>query len=112
LLLAQGLPPLSEDLANLACTRRARSAFVSRPGGQPGALTKGDAFVLSSDIITLLVGKEHVGGKTTLGCVGIWKEVSAHAPDLEGDDERLALFGFTSLGSLGLAGSLFLRHDV
>lgn len=33
--------------------------------------TKGDARIVLSYVVTLLVGKEHVGGKTTLGRIGI-----------------------------------------
>jgi len=49
LLLVQGLPSLTEDLANLA---------------------KADARVLVANILALLVGEEHVGREATLG--GIW----------------------------------------
>lgn len=55
LLVAESLPPLTEDLADLA---------------------ERDAGVLLTDIVTLLVRKEHVGGKTTLGRVGICIDVS------------------------------------
>lgn len=34
-------------------------------------LTEGDTRVLLPHILTLLVGEEHVGGKTTLGRIGI-----------------------------------------
>ncbi len=36
-------------------------------------LTKADARVFLSNIVTLLVGKEHVSGKTTLWRVGIYR---------------------------------------
>jgi hypothetical protein len=50
LLVAQSLPPLTEDLADLA---------------------ESDARVLLTDVLTLLVGEEHVGRQATLGCVGV-----------------------------------------
>jgi hypothetical protein len=36
-------------------------------------LTKGDTGVLLVDIVTLLVGEEHVGRETSLGGIGIWE---------------------------------------
>lgn len=63
LLLVQGLPPLTEELANLAFTKSATSArasvLVSR-------LTELDAWVLIADLITGVIGEEHVGRKTAL----------------------------------------------
>lgn len=50
LLVAESLPSLTEDLADLA---------------------ESDAGVLLPDVVTLLVGEEHVGGEATLGCVGV-----------------------------------------
>jgi hypothetical protein len=50
LLVVEGLPALTEELANLA---------------------EGDARVFLTDVLTLLVGEEHVGGETALGCVGV-----------------------------------------
>jgi hypothetical protein len=50
LLLVEGLPSLTEELADLA---------------------ERDTGVLLTDVLTLLVGEEHVGGKTTLGGVGV-----------------------------------------
>jgi hypothetical protein len=42
--------------------------------------TEGNSGVLVSDVVALLVGKEHVRGKTTLGGVGVCRvDVSAHA---------------------------------
>lgn len=35
------------------------------------ALTEGDTGVLLADLLTVVVGKEHVGGQTTLGGVGV-----------------------------------------
>lgn len=51
LLVVEGLPALTEDLADL---------------------TEGDAGVLLTDVLTLLVGEEHVGRETTLRSVGVW----------------------------------------
>jgi len=56
-------------------------------------LTEADARVLIANVLTLLVGEEHVGRETTLWRVGI----------------LLLLFG-AGLG--GTLGSLFLRHFV
>jgi hypothetical protein len=35
--------------------------------------TEFDAGVVLTDLLTGLVGEEHVGGKTTLGGVGVWR---------------------------------------
>lgn len=43
-----------------------------------GALTELDAGVLLTDVLTLLVGEEHVGRETTLGCVRVYKNGSAY----------------------------------
>lgn len=61
LLVAQSLPPLTEDLADLA---------------------ESDARVLLANVLTLLVGEEHVGGQATLGCVGVYIDRSASTCDL------------------------------
>jgi hypothetical protein len=50
LLLVESLPSLTEELADL---------------------TERDTRVLLTDVLTLLVGEEHVGGETTLGGVGV-----------------------------------------
>jgi hypothetical protein len=50
LLVVESLPALAEKLADL---------------------TEGDATVLLANVLTLLVGEEHVGGETALGCVGV-----------------------------------------
>jgi hypothetical protein len=36
-------------------------------------LTELDAGVVLTDLLAGLVGEEHVGGKTTLGGVGVWR---------------------------------------
>ncbi len=51
LLVAESLPPLTEDLADLA---------------------ESHTRVLLTDVVTLLVGEEHVGGEATLGRVGVY----------------------------------------
>ena len=70
-LLIQGLPSVSKNFADLACTResawsaRLRSDIVSM------VRTEADTWVLIANVLTLLVGKEHVSRETTLGRVGI-----------------------------------------
>ena len=51
LLVVESLPALAEKLADL---------------------TEGDARVLLANVLTLLVGEEHVGGETTLGGVRVY----------------------------------------
>ena len=68
LLLSQGLPSITEDLADLAY----KGISGCSPRVRLDHLTKADAWVLITDILTLLVGKEHVCGKTTLWSIGIW----------------------------------------
>ena len=36
-------------------------------------LTELDARVVLANLLACLVGEEHVGGKTTLGGVGVWR---------------------------------------
>ena len=36
-------------------------------------LTELDAGVVLANLLACLVGEEHVGGKTTLGGVGVWR---------------------------------------
>jgi hypothetical protein len=38
-------------------------------------LTELDTGVVLADLVTLLVGKEHVGRETTLGRVGVWRKL-------------------------------------
>lgn len=74
LLVVEGLPAFTEDLANLACSL----CQLAVPGGRNlgGELTERDTRVLLTDVLALLVGEEHVGRKTTLGRVGVWIQVS------------------------------------
>jgi len=37
-----------------------------------GKLTERDTGVLLADLVTVVVGEEHVRGQTTLGSVGVW----------------------------------------
>lgn len=46
-----------------------------------GKLTELDAGVLLTDVLTLLVGEEHVGRETTLGCVRVCDNWSAYSLD-------------------------------
>lgn len=73
-------------------------------------LTELDTWVVLADLVTLLVGKEHVRGQTTLGRVGVylllaWDTVSAR--------KLLTLLLLATVGLAlggGLAGWLLLRH--
>lgn len=68
LLLRQGLPPLTEKLADVTCIRlksRFAAAFLDK-------FTELDTGVVLTDLVTLLVGKEHVRRETTLGRVGVY----------------------------------------
>jgi len=77
-----------------------------------GRLTKGDSWVLLTNVLALLVGEEHVGRETALWGVGVWREIST---DRDGIDlflgaHTLLLLSFST--GLGCAlGGLFLRHD-
>lgn len=46
-----------------------------------GTLTELDTGVLLTDVLTLLVGEEHVGRETTLGCVRVCEVWSAYSLD-------------------------------
>ena len=76
LLVVQRLPSLAEDLANLACVD-AVSVCSTETEGFIASHTEANTRVLVPNILTLLVGEEHVGGETTLGRVGIFKAKSA-----------------------------------
>ena len=69
LLRVEGLPAFTEDLADLACNAQAISEKVE---SLPAEHTKADARVLLPHVFALLVGEEHIGGKTTFGRVGIY----------------------------------------
>jgi hypothetical protein len=74
LLLRQGLPLLTEKLADVTWAwleSRTAAAFMGR-------LTKLDAGVVLTDLITLLVGEKHVRGKTTLGRVRIYHQSASN----------------------------------
>jgi len=61
LLVVQCLPSLTEDLADLACKHNASARFFRGSVRKMGSYTEGDTGVLLTDIVTLLVGEEHVG---------------------------------------------------
>lgn len=61
LLVVQCLPSLTEDLADLACKHNASARFFRGSARKMGSYTEGDTGVLLTDIVTLLVGEEHVG---------------------------------------------------
>lgn len=73
LLVVQGLPSLTEDLADLACNHAASACFDWKTRMDIASHTEADARVLIADVLTLLVGEEHVGRETALGRVGIFK---------------------------------------
>ena len=107
------LPPFSENLADLACsaTPSISSSHYTHEGRGPMP-TKGDAWIFLSYIVALFVGKEHVGGETTLRGVGIYR-CSQLGRCLRGRSWRRHTFLllFARLLGLGLAGgSLLLRH--
>jgi hypothetical protein len=69
LLLIQCLPSLTEDLADLTC-----ESYASAAAGRIFTKidhTEADARVLITDVLTLLVGEEHVRREATLGRVGV-----------------------------------------
>jgi hypothetical protein len=68
LLLVQGLPLLSEKLADLAYAWLEMWFMLV----ELYRLTELDAGVVLADLVTLIVGEEHVSGKTTLGGVGVY----------------------------------------
>lgn len=39
--------------------------------GEADSLTEADAGVLLANLVTVVIGEEHVGGQTTLGRVGV-----------------------------------------
>ena len=68
--LGQGLPLVTEHLADLACCEGQPVAMSQRTACN---LTKGDTGVLLANLVTVLVGEEHVGGQTALGRVGVYQ---------------------------------------
>jgi hypothetical protein len=76
LLLVQGLPPLTENLTDLAYGKRVSNVMIERWRwrARDRALTEADAGVLLVDVLALLVGEEHVGRETSLGGIGVWEE--------------------------------------
>lgn len=43
-------------------------------GNSKQGLTERDAGVLLANLVTVVVGEEHVGGQATLGGVGVWRD--------------------------------------
>lgn len=67
LTLVQRLPACTQDLADLAYSM----ISDERHEVMNMRRTKADTGVFVADILTLFIGEEHVGGKTTLGGIGI-----------------------------------------
>ena len=71
--------------------------------------TEGDVGVLAANIITLLIGEEHVGRETTLWGIGICDTVSINALMIKNQWRTLLLL--LSAGTFGSTlGGLFLWH--
>ena len=70
LLRVEGLPAFAEDFADLAC-HTIRDQRDGRVITSKVVHTEADARVLLPHIFALLIGEEHIGGKTTFGRVGI-----------------------------------------
>lgn len=73
LLVVEGLPLLTEELANLAYDASVSCSHVKDCWRRHTEL---DARVVLADLVTLLVGEEHVRRETALGHVGVWRRVS------------------------------------
>ena len=72
--------------------------------------TKGDIGILFANIITLFIGKEHIGREATLWSIGIWYPVSDATWNWLRIDITLLFLASISF-TLGLAsGSLCFRH--
>jgi hypothetical protein len=76
-------------------------------------LTELDTGVVLADLVTLLVGKEHVGRETTLGRVGVCNALEWRWLIAARETHTLLLLSALGLGGLALAaGYLLLRHVV
>jgi hypothetical protein len=110
LLLVQRLPLLAELLADLAWGG-IRSSYIGMVS--EAKLTELDTRVVLTDLVTLLVGEEHVGGQTTLGRVRVYYQSERNLRLAACERLTLLLLAALSLGGLALtAGYLLLRHDV
>ena len=67
LLLRELLPLVAEELSDVTWEE---SATIFKY--MSSRLTELDAGVVLADLVTLLVGEEHVGRETALGGVGVW----------------------------------------
>ena len=110
MLVVESLPSLTKDLANLTCGCACKSAWFNRVSEMERGHTEGDARVLFTDILALLVGEEHVCGKTTLGGVGICDGESAMAPASSRLGRRHTLLFLLRAGLDSALGGLFLGH--
>ena len=82
--------------------------------GGRGIHTELDAGVFIANLVTLLVGEEHVGGKTTLRHVGVWKD-SQHRSTGAVEVRRPTLLLLAASGLVGgllgaTGGCLLLGH--
>lgn len=72
LLLGQSLPALTKLLANGTC--RIPPLVMARECVWDRRHTESNSWVIFADLLTLVVGEEHVCGETTLWRIGIWRE--------------------------------------
>lgn len=80
LLVVQRLPAFTEDLSDLACKTQRMSVNDLRDLiSDVDERTKGDSGILISNILTLVVGEEHVGREGTFGRVGILVKLVSNA---------------------------------
>jgi hypothetical protein len=68
-LVGEFLPPLTQELANLACIMVSFDDSEKWCSLKP--LTELDAGVFLANLVAVVIGEEHVGRKTTLGGVGV-----------------------------------------
>ena len=57
------------------------------------AFTESDTRVLLANILTLLIGEEHVGRQATLGCIGVWLS-QLQIEDAQVDRDNIPFFFF------------------
>ena len=76
--------------------------------------TKADPRVLLSHVVTLLIGEEHIGRETTLGCIRVYEACSVESlSQWRHGRHTLLLLAFAHSLALALTGGggLFLRHS-
>ncbi len=61
-----------------------------------GVRTKADTRVLVTNVLTLLVGKEHISRETTLGRVGIWQAGQLDSVTPPGNEVNVPFFFFST----------------